>query len=99
MPGSDDQRLSEIESRLHRDDPCFSHALDAGRPCRPREYRRLRAWLLLAAVLAVLGSGVVLDHGLLIASGLVLAGMAGDFFDPHRRRRANRYPPPRFWTR
>ena len=99
MPGSDDQRLSEIESRLHRDDPRFSHALDTGRPRRPREYRHLRAWLLLAAALAVLGSGVVLAQGLLIASGLVLVGMAGELFDPHRRGRANRYPPPRFWTR
>ncbi|MFB7090768.1 DUF3040 domain-containing protein [Streptomyces sp. NPDC056296] len=95
MPGSDDQRLSEIEFRLHRDDPRFAHALDAGRPCPPREYRYLRAWLLLAAALVLLVSGVVLAHGLLIATGLVLAGMAGELFDPHRPARGGRCPPRR----
>ncbi|MFJ8147775.1 DUF3040 domain-containing protein [Streptomyces sp. NPDC096048] len=94
MPGSDD-RFSEIESRLHRDDPRFAHALDVGRPCPPREYRYPRAWLLLAGALVVLGSGVVLAHGLLIATGLVLAGMAGELFDPHRPARGGRCPPRR----
>lgn len=86
MPPSDEQRLSEIESRLHRDDPRFAQALGAGRPRRPREYRPLRAWLLLVTALTALGVGVALPQGLLIATGLVLAGMAGELFDPHRRR-------------
>ncbi|AQS68433.1 DUF3040 domain-containing protein [Streptomyces pactum] len=97
--GSDDHRLSDIESRLHRDDPRFAHALDAGRPRPPREYRNLRARLLLATALAVLCSGIVLAHGLLIASGLVLAGIAVESFDPHRHARGGRYPPPRSWPR
>ncbi|GAA4001982.1 DUF3040 domain-containing protein [Streptomyces marokkonensis] len=99
MPRSDDQRLSEIESRLRRDDPRFAHAFDTGRPRRPREYRYVGAWLLLATALAVLGAGIALAHGLLIATGLVLAGVAGELLDPHRRTRPNRHPPPRFWPR
>ncbi|MGC9378245.1 DUF3040 domain-containing protein [Streptomyces sp. MH13] len=95
MPGSDDQRLGEIASRLHRDDPRFARALGAGRPLRPREYRRVRVWLLLATALAALGAGIALAHGLLIAAGLVLAGIAGELLDPHRRSRGDRRPPPR----
>ncbi|CAM5356504.1 DUF3040 domain-containing protein [Streptomyces chartreusis] len=81
MTGSDEKRLQEISARLHRDDPRFTRALAAGRPCRPREYRRTPAWLLLAVGLAVLSAGLVLAHGLLIAAGLALAGMAGELFD------------------
>ncbi|MFE4579676.1 DUF3040 domain-containing protein [Streptomyces chartreusis] len=81
MTGSDEKRLQEISACLHRDDPRFTRALAAGRPCRPREYRRTPVWLLLVVALAVLGAGLVLAHGLLIAAGLVLAGMAGELFD------------------
>ncbi|MFD5337786.1 DUF3040 domain-containing protein [Streptomyces hawaiiensis] len=97
MAGSDDKRLGEIESRLHGEDPRFARALGAGRPCRPREYRHTRAWLLLALALAlaVLGTGLALAHGLLIAAGLVLAGMAGELFAPGRDTRRHRGPPPR----
>ncbi|KMS76941.1 hypothetical protein ACM01_03710 [Streptomyces viridochromogenes] len=94
MAGSDDKRLGEIESRLHREDPHFARALGAGRPCQPREYRHTRAWLLLALALAVLGTGIALAQGLLIAAGLVLAGMAGELFDPDRDVRRHRNPPP-----
>ncbi|MFE0794433.1 DUF3040 domain-containing protein [Streptomyces mutabilis] len=99
MPGPDDQRLSEIEYHLHREDPRFADALDAGRPRRPREYRPGRAWLLLATALAVLGAGLFLAHGLLIAAGLVMAGIAAELLDPHRRGRPDRHPPPRSWPR
>ncbi len=95
MAGSHDKRLDEIEARLHRDDPRFARGLGAGRPCRPREYRHTRAWLLLVVALAVLGAGIALAHGLLIATGLVLAGMAGELFDPQRDPRRHRTPPPR----
>ncbi|MDW8805913.1 DUF3040 domain-containing protein [Streptomyces scabiei] len=95
MAGSDDKRLGEIESRLHREDPRFARALGTDRPCRPREYRHTRAWLLLALALAALGTGIALAHGLLIAAGLVLAGMAGELFDPGRDARRHRGPPPR----
>ncbi|MDX3583055.1 DUF3040 domain-containing protein [Streptomyces europaeiscabiei] len=95
MPGPDDRRLSEIEALLDHEDPRFARALGAGCPCRPREYRHARAWLLLAAAMAVLGTGIALAHGLLIAAGLVLAGMAGELLDPERDARRHRIPPPR----
>ncbi|WP_030543828.1 DUF3040 domain-containing protein [Streptomyces albus] len=91
MPGSDERLLGEIEARLHREDPRFAHALGAGRPCRPREYRKPWPWLLLVAALAMLGAGIALAHGLLLATGLVLAGMAGELLDPERD--ARRHPP------
>lgn len=93
MPVPEDRRLTEIASRLHREDPRFARALADGRPHRPREYRFHRAWLLLAAALGALAAGMLLAHGLLIAAGLVFAGVAGELFDPHRRERGTRYPP------
>ncbi|MGW7298958.1 DUF3040 domain-containing protein [Streptomyces sp. NPDC054829] len=90
-----DKRLAEIESRLHREDPRFARGLGDGHPCRPREYRHTRAWLLLGTALAVLAAGIVLAHGLLISAGLVLAGMAGELFDPQRPARRHRNFPPR----
>ncbi|MFD8050415.1 DUF3040 domain-containing protein [Streptomyces chartreusis] len=95
MARFDDPRLGEIESHLHREDPRFARALGAGRPCQPREYRRTRAWLLLAVALAVLGAGFAMAHGLLIAAGLVLAGMAAELLDPQRCVRTHRNSPPR----
>ncbi|GCB52389.1 DUF3040 domain-containing protein [Streptomyces sp. NL15-2K] len=40
MPQSDDERLVDLEAWLEHDDPRFARALGAGRPARPREYRR-----------------------------------------------------------
>ncbi|GAA2581640.1 MULTISPECIES: DUF3040 domain-containing protein [Streptomyces] len=94
MPVPHDNKLREIESRLHREDPRFARAFADGRPCRPREYRYRRAWLLLVTALGALATGLVLAHGLLIAAGLVFAGVAGELFDPHRRERGTRCPPP-----
>ncbi|KOT95552.1 MULTISPECIES: DUF3040 domain-containing protein [Streptomyces] len=93
MSLSDDRRLTEIETRLHREDPEFVRSFTDGRPLRPREYRYHRAWLLLCLALGALATGVFMAHGLLIAAGLVFAGVAGELFDPHRRVRARRCPP------
>ncbi|MFF9126367.1 DUF3040 domain-containing protein [Streptomyces sp. NPDC014889] len=95
MPGTDDKLLGEIAARVYRDDPRFARALRAGRPCRPREYRRTGAWVLLGFALLVLGTGITLAHGLLIVTGMVLAGMAGELCDPRRGPRRQRVPPPR----
>ncbi|MFB7733378.1 DUF3040 domain-containing protein [Streptomyces sp. NPDC056112] len=95
MPGTDDKLLSEIAARVYRDDPRFARALRAGRPCPPREYRRTRVWPLFALALVALGTGVALAHGLLIVTGLVLAGMAAELCDPQRTARRQRTPPPR----
>ncbi|MCW5251998.1 MULTISPECIES: DUF3040 domain-containing protein [unclassified Streptomyces] len=103
MPGpheSHDERLRRIEEGLHREDPRFHRALAEGRPCRPRQYRKWPARLLLAAALAALATGVVREHGLLIAAGLVMAGMAGELLAPaldtaRSRPSAFRAPPRR----
>ncbi|GAA1428287.1 hypothetical protein GCM10009601_41210 [Streptomyces thermospinosisporus] len=98
MPASDDdERLHDIEARLQREDPRFARALGAGRPRSPREYRRrLRVWLLFVLALVVLGGGIALAHGLLIAAGLVLAGLAGEMFSPGRDPRRDGRHRPRF---
>lgn len=95
MPQPDDERLVALEARFERDDPRFARAMRAGRPSRPREYRHTGAWWSLLVALAVLVTGVVVGHGLLIAAGLVLAGMAAQLFDPHRGGRGSRRPPRR----
>lgn len=81
-----DARLRDLEDRLRRDDPQFASAMADGRPQRPREYRHGWAWLMLAVGLAAFAVGIVIGHGLLIATGLVVAGAAGHLFDPERGR-------------
>jgi hypothetical protein len=84
MARFDDEHLRDIEARLQRDDPRFADALGSGQPCRPREYRHGRAWLVLVIALVCLGVGVGIGHGLLIAFGLVTAGVSGHLFDSQR---------------
>ncbi|MER7819134.1 DUF3040 domain-containing protein [Streptomyces sp. NPDC096153] len=90
MSYADDERIAELEAGLLHDDPRFARALAAGRPCPPREYRRGRAWPLLlgAAVVVVLGMAPVLGPllGSLLASGVVLAGIALHRIDTGRVR-------------
>lgn len=50
--------------------------------------RRGRIWLLLALGAMLLVTGVVVGHGLLLAAGLVLVGVAGRSFDGPPRRDA-----------
>lgn len=95
MPQWDDERLVALESRFERDDPRFARALAAGRPARPREYRHTGAWWALAAGAVLLVTGVVLPHGVLIAMGLVVSGMAVQTFDPDRVRMGRRGTTPR----
>lgn len=93
MARFDDEHLRDIEAQMRRDDPRFAKALGSGRPCRPREYRRGRAWLVLAIALTCLGIGIAIGQGLLIATGLVLAGIGGHMFDPHRPKPPRHGPP------
>ncbi|MEU0388175.1 DUF3040 domain-containing protein [Streptomyces chartreusis] len=86
MPQPEDARLVDLEVRLEREDPRFTRAMRAGRPARPREYRRTGAWWALALGVAVLGFGIALAQGLLIAAGLVLIGMAAQLVDPDPSR-------------
>ncbi|MFE3742456.1 DUF3040 domain-containing protein [Streptomyces sp. NPDC059134] len=95
MTTHEDRRLDDLAERLRHDDPRFFHALEAGTPCRPREYRHGTAWLTLAVGLGALALGIILGHGLLIAGGLVLAGIGAQLFDPDRGRvRQGIGPPP-----
>ncbi|WP_369206498.1 DUF3040 domain-containing protein [Streptomyces sp. PU-14G] len=78
--------LDEMEARMRSEDPRFARAMESGRPCRPREYRRGAAWSSLAVGVTLFGLGVVISDGILLTSGLVVAGAAGHLFDPERRR-------------
>ncbi|MER7696355.1 MULTISPECIES: DUF3040 domain-containing protein [unclassified Streptomyces] len=85
----DDRPLESLAARTRRDDPAFVRALSTGRPRAPREYRRRphgrkAAWCVLALALAAFAAGIILPHGLLLASGIVAAGIAGDLFEPPR---------------
>lgn len=73
-------------------DPWFARSLGEGRPPRPREYRHARAWRWLLAAAAALAVGVAPPHGLLLAAGLVLAGLAAQLFDPHLHSPGHRTP-------
>lgn len=90
VPQSEDQRLVDLEARLEREDPRFTRAMRTGRPARPREYRRTGAWWGLALGVVVLGTGIALAQGLLIAGGLVLVGMAAQLADPDPARMTHR---------
>ncbi|MFP8959169.1 DUF3040 domain-containing protein [Streptomyces nanhaiensis] len=85
MTHSENKVLADIEAQMERSDPQFSRGLDSGQPCSPREYRRGPGWLLLALSLVLVVAGFALPQGLLLATGLVLAGVAQEYlFDPAR---------------
>ncbi|MFE3849799.1 DUF3040 domain-containing protein [Streptomyces griseorubiginosus] len=86
MHRPDDEHLVDLANRLGRDDPRFARALGSGRPARPREYRRTGAWCTLGVAMTLLTAGMALPEGILVAAGLVLAGIAVPLFDPHRDR-------------
>lgn len=76
-----DEALKVLESDMRREDPALDRALRTGRP-RPL----LRPWavLLLAAAVAVLLGGLFAGHGLVLATGLVAAGIAAHLLDRPR---------------
>lgn len=73
MPQPDDECPAVLEGRFPPDDP---------RSARPRRRRRTGARWTLASGVAALVAGVALAEGLLIATGLVLAGVGVQLFDP-----------------
>ncbi|WP_327420553.1 hypothetical protein OG763_05600 [Streptomyces sp. NBC_01230] len=83
-PGDDLQRRPE--KQMDGGDLHVVRGTDTGRARRARTVRRRPAWALLALSLAMLITGMVLPHGLLLAAGLVAAGMAANLFTPARDR-------------
>lgn len=88
-----DETLHDLDERMRLSDRRFARGLDARHPCPPSECRRRPAWALLAAALALLVAGLVLPHGLMLAAGLVLAGMAAQFLTAPRRPAGRRRRP------
>ncbi|MEU1622637.1 DUF3040 domain-containing protein [Streptomyces sp. NPDC005722] len=74
--------IEDIAAETRRTDPRFAEGLRTGRPCAPREYRRRTGWFLLTVALAWILIGIVLPQGLLLAAGLVLAGVGAAVLDP-----------------
>ncbi|WP_405690626.1 hypothetical protein [Streptomyces sp. NBC_01185] len=88
MPHDDERPRSRChEGRTGSDGPARTSA--------PRERRPGPKWVWLAVGVVGLMAGIVVGHGLLIAAGLVVAGMAGQLLDPQRSRHRNRVPRPR----
>lgn len=92
MAAPDDTPLRDLAAATEHGDPDVARALSAGGPRRPPEYRRGRAWALLAVALVALVAGFLLPQGLLLAAGLVVAGAAtGQLASAeHRTRRRDR---------
>lgn len=96
MAHFDEQRLAELAAGLRRDDPQLARALETGElgaerggsaeqhrqsAHRQPADRRRYAWPLLLGALGALSIGIMLGQGLVIAVGLVLAGISGHLFD------------------
>lgn len=83
-PGDNPQRPLEVQ--MERKDLYVVHGPDTGRVFRPLTVRRRPARALPALSLAMSITGMVLPHGLLLAAGLVTAGIAAHLFTPARDR-------------
>ena len=83
MAPFEEQSLRDIAERLRREDPGLARALQEHHPVHPRRrHRRWPAWALLVLAVAALALGMALPHGLLVATSLVLVGIAANLFDP-----------------
>ncbi|MET7497564.1 hypothetical protein [Streptomyces sp900116325] len=83
-PGDNLQRRPE--ERMGGGDLHVVRGMETGRARRARTVRRRPAWALPALSLAMLITGMVLPQGLLLAAGLVTAGMAASLSTPARDR-------------
>ncbi|MFE4452982.1 hypothetical protein [Streptomyces sp. NPDC056796] len=86
-----DERAHGFEERLRG-----GGSEGAGAPERraPRAFRPGPTWLWLTVGVVGLVTGIFIGHGLLIAAGLVVAGMAGQLLDPQRSRSRGGVPRP-----
>ncbi|MEU1211615.1 hypothetical protein ACFYSH_08055 [Streptomyces sp. NPDC005791] len=81
--------VHQDEWRSRSSGVCPGPSREALRPAG-RQRRRpnaTTAWVWLVVGLGALMTGIAVGHGLLIAAGLVAAGVGGQLFDPDRRRR------------
>ncbi|CAL9351612.1 hypothetical protein [Streptomyces sp. Tu 3180] len=83
-----DERPGTTELPVRRDVPRSCGARERNCSPRPREHRGAGARLLLLAGIAGVVAGMVLPQGLLLAAGLVLAGLAGQAAGSPGSRRA-----------
>ncbi|POX44326.1 DUF3040 domain-containing protein [Streptomyces sp. Ru72] len=87
MARFNEDSLRSITEHLQRGDPHLTRALSHHRLAGAhRRHHRGSAWATLALAATALALGIALPHGLLIATGLVLAGITANFFDPLRAR-------------
>ncbi|WP_326701137.1 hypothetical protein OG909_29850 [Streptomyces sp. NBC_01754] len=81
-----DERLRVHEDLPDREVPVGAGSTTRGTSRASRPRRNGHLWLWLVAGLTALGVGIAIGHGLLLATGLVVAGAAAQLFDPDRRR-------------
>lgn len=92
MANLDDGRPDDREERRKHDE----QGQDGGGASSTRRGWRAAAWLFLVSATVTLVVGIAVGQGLLIATGLVLAGVSGHLFTPeYTQKRNSRYPPPR----
>ncbi|MGX1975620.1 hypothetical protein [Streptomyces kronopolitis] len=82
----DDRAFGEFTEPFRHEAAHRARTPSARRPLPARPTRRGPAWLLPAAAATGLVAGVALAHGLLLACGLVLAGLLGRFLTGGDRR-------------
>lgn len=84
MSPDDNCQLCDLAERFRHEAVPRPRARVAGscRSRRPLVDRPGAAWLGLAAAIGGLATGIALAHGPLIAGALMLAGLAGQYFDP-----------------
>ncbi|MEQ4209544.1 DUF3040 domain-containing protein [Actinopolymorpha sp. B9G3] len=80
----DEAPLAEPEDRMGREDPRVARACGSGPPQDLRDPRRWPGWLLMGVAVMALSTGIALGHGLLIAAGLVMAGIGVHLLDHGR---------------
>ncbi|MEU0132895.1 hypothetical protein ABZ172_02465 [Streptomyces sp. NPDC006296] len=85
-----DERPHGFEDRLRRD--ASASADVPGKPPSRTFRPGPTTWLWLAVGVVGLLAGIFIGHGLLIAAGLVVAGMAAQLLDPQRRGRRGGVP-------
>lgn len=89
MARCDETALAELALQLEREDPELARALTGFSTTDPpaRSSRR-SGWLLLAAAVALMAVAITISHGLLFATGLLIAAIGQHRLEkPHEQGR------------